>query len=622
MNRNITWILVLISCLMILVVVNSGLTDTNLDLKIDLVVTADLHADPMGYDYLADREYPKGGISRVSALLNRLRSESGGLFLLDLGGAYSGNFLLNYAVDRQKALEISIPKHPVLRAVEHLKYNGLGLSYHELSYGMKTLKELESAQGVPFFSANIYQRETGERAFLPYLVLERGFRGARRAPPLKIGVVGLISSENSASNSAEFVTNDMLSEMRKIGANLEEEGLTILALNVHLGVWDELNIDAIKEQVTPLTTLPGVNLIVVGFDVPSGHDGFSDIINGVHVTAVPTLGLGVATAAFKVSYDGRNWTLFNETSGVEQSTQRDATFDKILERDHSAIREVGERVIANLERTMTNDFAMIEDSEVESLLNEAQINYMRSNMPQNKEGMTVISLSPPFLYDAGTSGGSVRLPAGRVKINDLINFYQMAGTLVALQVTGKDVRDYLEWVSQAYIRTKEEETNPQYFINRQFPTSQFAMIDGLSYQVDIRQPSRYRGMQVVVPNARRIVNLRQGESLVRDADQFLLVANGVWLKSHPFFAPIIRSGTFFDTNIDVRSTILRYFDKYDTVAEGLVGNWKLVAHPEAVLHFLGSAEATPEIVNTRYIQFIRRSGPSGGIYQYDPNLQK
>jgi len=70
-----------------------------------------------------------------------------------------------------------------LRGYEEIGCDALNVGGFEFSAGFPFLESLVASTGIPFISANIRDKATGDLVFDPYVILERG--------PFKIGVIGV-----------------------------------------------------------------------------------------------------------------------------------------------------------------------------------------------------------------------------------------------------------------------------------------------------------------------------------------------------------------------------------------------------------------------------------------------
>ena len=624
MSKNALWFLGLFLVFVVLFFVNTTLTDMDFDATLEIAATADLRAQVMGYDYAAGYNLEGSGLTYLSSLIKEHQRENEAFILIDAGGALSGNFVLDYILSRRKDSGLRIQRHPVLKAMEYMEYDAQGLSYREIKYGLDILNEIEKQNKVQFLNANIYDQGGQGRHFRPYVIRECTFKSTGRFVPLKVAIVGLIDPSVDQYLAQGIEVRAMDSELKELMPQLRKEGAGLVIADVHLGALQNSPQEQIRDKLDKLSKVEGLDLIVLGFDqIPGGHNGFSELMNSVPVIAPGTHASSVAFVRMNISYSNRVWQVNGQEMEIAQSTQRDANLEKIMAKDHQVIKSIVQDPLAKMGGAVTNYFSAVQDSFAEELVNEAQMNYVSKNIPRNQSGLPVVSLAAPMAFHLDEDHTYVTLPKGQASIADVLKFYNRAGTLLAIQITGKDVRDYLEWTSQAYIRVNTDSKEPQYFLNSNFPPEQFAMLDGVSYTVDLTQPSRYRNMSVATPNARRIKNLQYRNRPVRDGEQFLLVVNSDLVRNNPYLSQLEGSSFVWDSGVDVRSILLGYMHEKSNINVAPANNWRLTIDKPVELHFVGPATASeflPVAGNGGTVQFIRKSSGDQGIYRYQPRL--
>jgi S-sulfosulfanyl-L-cysteine sulfohydrolase len=169
-----------------------------------------------------------GGYSRIATIANELRNKSRGSFLfLDNGDALHGTAP---AVRTEGAAVV-----PIL--------NALGLDamtgHWEFAYGPETLQQRVGEMSFPFLAANVYRKETGERPFRPWTVIEKG--------GLRVGIIGLAAFIIDKTMPEHFHKGlsftlgrnelpDLISHLRG------EEKADLIVLLSHLGLPQDLRL--------------------------------------------------------------------------------------------------------------------------------------------------------------------------------------------------------------------------------------------------------------------------------------------------------------------------------------------------------------------------------------------
>ncbi|MCK5330213.1 MAG: hypothetical protein KAK01_02305 [Candidatus Marinimicrobia bacterium] len=108
-----------------------------------------------------------------------MREQGKNLVILDAGDALFS----------PKAIKASRSKSNLLKAktivhgYERIGCDAFNVGTHDLALGFEFIDSLQASTNLPFISANIVEKESGELIFKPYIIIKKG--------ELKIGVIGL-----------------------------------------------------------------------------------------------------------------------------------------------------------------------------------------------------------------------------------------------------------------------------------------------------------------------------------------------------------------------------------------------------------------------------------------------
>ena len=116
-------------------------SETPAAVTLRLLETTDLHANVMDYDYYKDASTIEFGLARTAQLIKDARAEQPNSMLFDAGDLIQGNPLADY-VAKVKGLKDG-ETHPVIGAMNHLKYDAGILGNHEFNYGLDLLRRNE-----------------------------------------------------------------------------------------------------------------------------------------------------------------------------------------------------------------------------------------------------------------------------------------------------------------------------------------------------------------------------------------------------------------------------------------------------------------------------------------------
>ncbi|MGR5488203.1 5'-nucleotidase C-terminal domain-containing protein, partial [Vibrio alfacsensis] len=174
------------------------------------------------------------------------------------------------------------------------------------------------------------------------------------------------------------------------------------------------------------------------------------------------------------------------------------------------------------------------------IVNLAQKDYVETMIQGDPDldGLPVLSAAAPF-----KAGGRKNDPAnftevesGQLTFRNAADLYLYPNTLVALKVTGKEVKEWLECSAGQFKQIDVTSSQPQSLIDWDgFRTYNFDVMDGVNYQVDVSKPARYDGnCKLLDGNSERIVDLTYNGKPIDMKQTFIIATNNYRAYSNKF----------------------------------------------------------------------------------------
>ncbi len=151
------------------------------EVKVQVAVTADVHARIFPYDFVANRP-AKTSMANVHYLVQSLRArDRSNLILLDNGDLIQGTPAAYYANFVQEADE-----NLFSRVMNFMGYDAATIGNHDIEAGAEVYDRLVEEFNFPWLGGNVLDEDTGEPYFRPYTIIKR--QGVR------VAVLGLTTT--------------------------------------------------------------------------------------------------------------------------------------------------------------------------------------------------------------------------------------------------------------------------------------------------------------------------------------------------------------------------------------------------------------------------------------------
>ncbi len=188
----------------------------------------------------------------------------------------------------------------------------------------------------------------------------------------------------------------------------------------------------------------------------------------------------------------------------------------------------------------------------------------------------------------------------------------------AVVVNGEELKNWLEWSAGQFNQIDPSKTTEQPLINNDFPTYNYDVIDGVTYQIDVTQPNKYdlKG-NVVNPNANRIKNLQFNGKPVDPKQKFVVATNNYRASSSKLANPdgkrIIMAAP--DEN---RQVIIDYIRDNGTINPSADNNWSFAkADKKLNVTFTSSPDAKDLVAKSKNMTYVGDGGNGFAKYALD-----
>ncbi|WP_322803523.1 2',3'-cyclic-nucleotide 2'-phosphodiesterase [Vibrio alfacsensis] len=556
-------------------------------IKLRIIETTDIHTNVMDYDYYKDQPSKQIGLSRAATLVKQAREEVENSVLVDNGDLIQGSPMGDYmAAKGIKAGET----HPVYKAMNQLGYDVGNIGNHEFNYGLDFLKKSIDGANFPYISANVFDKETGEHYFKPYLIKTHTFKDTDgQDHEINVGYIGFVPPQimvwDKNNLEGKVFAKDITETAKALIPQMKKEGADVIVAIPHSGVSTDPYKLGAENSVYYLTKVEGIDAIAFGhshavfpgkgFDNLQGVDNKKGTINGVTAVMPGRWGSHVGVMDLLLEEKDGKWQVTDgqadarpifDNVNKKSLAEADKGIVKALEDDHKGTREFVNQPIGQANDVMYSFLALVQDDPTIQIVNLAQKDYVERFIQGDPDlaDIPVLSAAAPFKVGGRKDdpSGFTEVESGQLTFRNAADLYLYPNTLVAMKVKGKEVHEWLECSAGQFNHIDVNSTKPQSLINwDSFRTYNFDVIDGVHYQIDVTQPPKYDAdCKVINPESQRIVNLTFNGKPIDPKQDFIIATNNYRAYSNTF------PGTgpdfiAFDSPDENRSVVAAYISR-------------------------------------------------------------
>ncbi|GLC88893.1 5'-nucleotidase C-terminal domain-containing protein [Lysinibacillus piscis] len=532
------------------------------DIHITLLATSDIHGRSMPWDYATDGANLTGSLTQLYTIIKKVRQDNPNTILLDNGDLIQ---------DNSAELFNDQPKSPMTVAINEMGYEAWTYGNHEFNFGLDVLDKVSSQFNGARLAGNVY-KENGERYLPAYTIIER--------EGVKIGIIGMVTPliteyEKGTDHLDGLVVKNPIEETKKAVKELEGKVDVMVGL-MHMGLENENGKPGtgVKEMANAIPELAAIF---------AGHNHVlinKEEVNGIVITEPNKYGSHISRIDLTFTRQGEQVTLKAKDASTIPVKNADGTFvesDKELEEILKPYHEFA-RADANIEVAQLKGTDLVPKNEMKGI----PTVHIQETPLSDFFHEVMLHYSKADVVAHQIDNDKASLNVGPIKKKDIAYNYQFAGGEVSVyEVTGKDLKDYMEWAVGYFNSTRDGDVTVSFDKTRR--ASKYSTNDyfgNVKYDIDLTEQPGNR-----IKNLRKLDgtpikmedNLKLGMNAYR---MDFLVSKGQALEGRKFnmIWSSKEESAYGETGGTIRNLSIRYLkEEMNGVYEPIIqNNWKIV----------------------------------------------
>lgn len=443
--------------------------------KLDIYAVSDVHGRYFSQSYTGGDD--QQSLSNVSAFLKEARKADPGLIFIDNGDNLQGDnaaYYFNYVATGVR--------HIYPRIMDFLKADAVIVGNHDIEPGHPVYDRLKKEYKMPLLAANAVYEDSGKPYFKEYTVLKKN--------GLKVAVIGMVTPRiknwlpEEKYKGLEFLEAEGFTQ-KLVDRVIEKEKPDVVILSIHAGTGPGTLDDTENPALWIAENIRGVDLVICGHDhtaaieEPANFHQQTMLMNSADRTK------NVAHCEIELTYE--HGKLVDRHISCElipmAGKPRDPEYDAAFAEDFEKVKNFTNRKVGVLTSDIDLNDVFDGPNAYVSLLHKIQLDVSGAE----------ISFAAPL-------GRTGIIKSGDLLYNDLFAIYPFENMLYTVHLSGRQIKDYLEYVYDNWV-------------NRRGPTYNFDSAAGINYKV---HRSNLKGERV------EIVSMENGDPF--DLDKEYVVA--------------------------------------------------------------------------------------------------
>lgn len=515
---------------------------------ISILATTDLHGWVLPFDYSRDESDERYGLAKVATLIDSVREVNAYTLLLDAGDFLQGNQFAEYYA----RVADDAPSYPLFDVMEYLQFDATVVGNHEFNFGIPYLDLRISQTSIPVLGGSVYTAGTLEPYYTPYII--------RNIGGVQVGIVGLTTPGSAVwdrprtQGIVDF--GDGVEAAARFVAEVRDAGAEMVVILQHSAIepgssYDMEGVAMENFGRAVIENVSGIDAMVtahshrvvenVSIQSPDGRD--------IPIVQAGRWGshLGIIELEVERLDDGQIRTIaFDSRAHSVRNVAAHPVITAMVEDSHQRVRAHVNRVVAQTPDIWDASNARMQDNPIVDLIHTVQME------------VTGAQLSAAAAFNTNAKFGP-----GDITRRDLALIYPFENMLYTMEITGAQLRAFLEHTSQYFAGVQDGEP----LINTSWAGFNYDTIAGIDYEIHIRRPV-----------GQRIQNMQFEGRTVGNSDVFTIAINSYRAEGGGGFSMLFDAPVVWESDEAVRTYIQAFLEEKASITheDVFVNNWRLV----------------------------------------------
>ena len=522
-----------------------------------ILATSDMHGNIWGWSYEDNAETDNDGMARLYTYIRQICEEDSAVFLIDGGDDLQGTILTDDIASKHPE-----DPHPVVAAMNYMGYDAMTLGNHEFDFGVPDMLKMLSTAEYPVLAQNVFDTSGNYLTGAGWTIIERG--------GVRLAVIGVVTPEVPRLDGNKAGVEDTVFEsaaeaVQKAIAEIDGRA-DIVMVSAHMGLAAQYDEEGGSDSAQKILDMnPEIDVLQVGH---------------LHITVNEKQGNTVIGGVRNAAREAARFDLTLDEDG--QITDAEVTIVDMVDyepseeiREIPSVSEAHEKAIALAGGGSSEGGNALGTGEASVVLGSTTARFQPENeitgIPEGKLRDTAV-IDLILKVELENSGADVAsaalfkdtsdLPEGDIYYGNIFDIYKYDNILYRVPVTGRELKDYMEWSACCYNQWSSGDINVSF--EPDHPSYLYDMFGGVEYEVNLSKPE-----------GERIENVYFHGEPLSDDQVLTLAVNNYRYASALKAEDMIAGKPEWESSGSVRDMIVEYFAENSPVSPEVDGNWKI-----------------------------------------------